>query len=278
MADLEALVDARLVVEIRELGQPSRYGLSRSGRNLASRSDPDGHVYPIEDWPEPCPACLAREGLMGRSVNRCHIAWPPEMRRSFDGVTVKDMFDGPELRAVLELTANKAIKEEASELTDAHAVSLPVDELTDEIIATHDLEVPTLHSAARYFEEGGSRTGIELHTPFDGTAGLFHNRPSRFSLGGGLDGQIVASEVVVTLGQAAGADERADVSTEQVSNYLGYVAHDVDVWRPGLRQDPEAGSPDAGPRPRSTRRTCAAWGSRSGAGATPRRYSESRRS
>ena len=95
--------------------------------------------------------------------------------------------------------------------------------------------MPTLHSAARYFEAGGSRTGIELHTPFDGTAGLFHNRPSRFSLGGGLDGQIVASEVVVTLGQAAGADERADVWTEQVSNYLGYVAHDVDVWRPGLR-------------------------------------------
>ena len=80
MADLEALVDARLVVEIRELGQPSRYGLSRSGRNLASRSDPDGHVYPIEDWPEPCPACLAREGFDGGGrCNRCHIAWPPEM-------------------------------------------------------------------------------------------------------------------------------------------------------------------------------------------------------
>ena len=46
-------------------------------------------------------------------------------------VLSETLFDGPELRAVLELTANEAIKE-ASELTDAHAVSLPVDELTDD--------------------------------------------------------------------------------------------------------------------------------------------------
>lgn len=78
MADLQALVDARLVVEIRELGQPSRYELTRSGRDLASRSN--GHVYPIEDWPEPCPACRAREGFDGGGrCHRCHIAWPPEM-------------------------------------------------------------------------------------------------------------------------------------------------------------------------------------------------------
>ena len=80
MSDLQALMDAGLVVETREHGQPSRYGLGRSGRDLASRAGPDGHVYPIEGWPEPCPACSAREGFDGGGrCNRCHIAWPPEM-------------------------------------------------------------------------------------------------------------------------------------------------------------------------------------------------------
>jgi hypothetical protein len=64
MDDLQALVDAGLVIEVRELDQPSRYALSNPGRALATRSGgPDGHVHPIEDWPEPCPACDAREGF-----------------------------------------------------------------------------------------------------------------------------------------------------------------------------------------------------------------------
>jgi hypothetical protein len=64
MDDLQALVDAGLVIEVRELDQPSLYALSNPGRALATRSGgPDGHVHPIEDWPEPCPACDAREGF-----------------------------------------------------------------------------------------------------------------------------------------------------------------------------------------------------------------------
>ena len=81
MDDLQTLVDAGLVIEVRELGQPSRYALSqpRSGARR-ERSGPDGHVHPIEDWPEPCPACGAREGFDGGGrCNRRHIAWPPEM-------------------------------------------------------------------------------------------------------------------------------------------------------------------------------------------------------
>jgi hypothetical protein len=80
MSDLQALVDADLVVEVRELGLPSRYALTVSGHDLASCSAAVSHVYPVADWPEPCPACGAREGFDGGGrCYRCHIAWPPEM-------------------------------------------------------------------------------------------------------------------------------------------------------------------------------------------------------
>lgn len=65
LADLETLMDAGLVVEIRELGQQSRYGLSAAAHDHASRPTAVSDSYPVPDWPEPCPACGAREGFDG---------------------------------------------------------------------------------------------------------------------------------------------------------------------------------------------------------------------
>jgi hypothetical protein len=73
-ADLQALVDTGLVVEVREPGQPPRYALSVSGHDLTSSSTAFGHMS------EPCPACGATEGFDGGArCHRCHVAWPPEM-------------------------------------------------------------------------------------------------------------------------------------------------------------------------------------------------------
>jgi hypothetical protein len=79
MTDLQVLINAGLIVEIRELGQPLRYAARRSAGD--PMSDPaDVKDYSEPDLPEPCPACGAREGFDGGGrCNRCHIAWPPEM-------------------------------------------------------------------------------------------------------------------------------------------------------------------------------------------------------
>ena len=80
IADLEALMGAGLVVEIREFGEEVRYGPSASARELTSSFAAASHSYPVPDSPEPCPACGAWEGFDGGGrCERCHIAWPPEM-------------------------------------------------------------------------------------------------------------------------------------------------------------------------------------------------------
>jgi hypothetical protein len=74
MADLRALVDAGLVDELHEPGQPSRYGLSPFGAMLASAiaSDSGTTATPprslLGPWPmgaAPCPACGATAGADG---------------------------------------------------------------------------------------------------------------------------------------------------------------------------------------------------------------------
>jgi hypothetical protein len=91
LMDLRVLVDAGLVVEVRGPGEPCRYAISEvddqpPAREMADRL-PDmpqprrreTHEFALE-WPEPCPACGAREGFDGGGrCRRCRIAWPPEM-------------------------------------------------------------------------------------------------------------------------------------------------------------------------------------------------------
>ena len=82
-ADLQALVDAGLVDEIQEPGEPSRYGLSPFGAMFAAaiKSEHDRSAMPAgEDhafWPvgpEPCPVCGATDGFDGvAECLRCRV-------------------------------------------------------------------------------------------------------------------------------------------------------------------------------------------------------------
>lgn len=86
LADLRSMIEAGLLIEVSEPGQPSRYALSDLGEQLTLLRSPDTpqpprprHEFSI-DWPEPCPACGAREGFDGGGrCHRCRVAWPPEM-------------------------------------------------------------------------------------------------------------------------------------------------------------------------------------------------------
>ncbi|MGZ6639674.1 MAG: hypothetical protein ACXVII_43475, partial [Solirubrobacteraceae bacterium] len=144
------------------------------------------------------------------------------------------MFDGPELRGVCEIVTQKALKE-ASELTDQEALGATAEELVEEIFARHDIEVPALCSEERYLVEGGSRQGIELHVRFTGTYGLLHNQPNVYG-SQHPPGDVVGDEIVVPLTRAAGADAIADRWIQQVEMYLGYVEHDINIWRDDLRE------------------------------------------
>lgn len=73
-ADLEALVEAGLVDEVREPGEASRYGLSPLGVMLAAaiKDDRGAGVAPSATahgpWPmgrAPCPVCGATDGVDG---------------------------------------------------------------------------------------------------------------------------------------------------------------------------------------------------------------------
>jgi hypothetical protein len=88
MADLQCLVDAGLVDEVSDPGEPPRYELSPLGEMLAAvkseirlRAVPSNvaHTFP-STWPEPCPVCHATDGLDGggRCLS-CHFGCPPEM-------------------------------------------------------------------------------------------------------------------------------------------------------------------------------------------------------
>ena len=82
-ADLQALVDAGLVDEVQEPGEPSRYGLSPLGAMFAAviQSEHDPSATPAgEDrafWPvgpEPCPVCGASDGFDGvAECLRCRV-------------------------------------------------------------------------------------------------------------------------------------------------------------------------------------------------------------
>jgi hypothetical protein len=87
--DLQAMVEAGLVVEVLVPGEPSRYALSDFGERLAgwaAMDEPQAgdpaephHEFPLH-WPEPCPACGATDGFDGGNrCRRCRVAWPPEM-------------------------------------------------------------------------------------------------------------------------------------------------------------------------------------------------------
>lgn len=80
MADLHALVDAGVLIEILERGEPSRYALTRSAGQATSTSGSSAQAYRLPDWPEPCPVCRATDGFDGGGrCLVCHVAWPPEM-------------------------------------------------------------------------------------------------------------------------------------------------------------------------------------------------------
>jgi hypothetical protein len=89
IADLRSLVEAGLLEEVREPGEPSRYALTPLGRIFATARRPravrapqgsgSDHVFPLT-WPEPCPVCGATDGYDGGGrCLACHVPWPPEM-------------------------------------------------------------------------------------------------------------------------------------------------------------------------------------------------------
>lgn len=147
------------------------------------------------------------------------------------------MFDGPDLRVVLEVVANKAI-DEARRLSDESLLHDSAGECVDRIMATLDIDPPILHSDQREVTERGSGSGIELHLPFTGTPGLFHNQPNFFVESGPPPGEIVGGEIVLRLGSPdPGAITRADEWTAKVQQYLDHVRSDVEIWRDGLRHE-----------------------------------------
>jgi hypothetical protein len=147
------------------------------------------------------------------------------------------MFDGPDLRVVLEVVANKAI-DEARRLSDDSLLQDSAEEWSDRIMATLDIDPPVLYLDQRGVTERGSGSGIELHVPFAGTPGLFHNQPNFFVAPGPPPGEVVGGEIVVRLGSAAsGAITRADEWTAKVQQYLAHVRSDVEIWREGLRNE-----------------------------------------
>ena len=80
MADLQELVDAGILIEIREPGEPSRYAPSWFEEPATSDVASSAHVHPLPDWPEPCPARRATEGFDGGGrCLACRVHWPPEM-------------------------------------------------------------------------------------------------------------------------------------------------------------------------------------------------------
>lgn len=76
MADLQVLVDRRLLVEVRIPGRPSRYAPAGEMRMAA----PLSRAQAAQIGPEPCPCCGAKRGFDGGGrCNACRVAWPPEM-------------------------------------------------------------------------------------------------------------------------------------------------------------------------------------------------------
>ena len=144
------------------------------------------------------------------------------------------VFEGPDLRVVLDVAARKAITE-ASELPDNQVLGSTVEELVNEILSRHDMEVPVLLNDQREVSETGSGTGIVLHVPFTGTHGLFDNRPN-FYTSQYPPGEVVGREVLVPLGSAdASAAARADAWARLAQQYLDAVRHDLEIWRDNLR-------------------------------------------
>ena len=145
------------------------------------------------------------------------------------------MFNGPELRVVLEAVAEKTIAE-ATALPDATLLGGTVDSLVDSIMSGVDMDVPVLHSEDREITHGDSGEPIVLHVPFTGTRGLFENQPN---LMGPVfpEGTVTGSEVVVELGPADSfAADRADRWAASVQLWLNAVGHDVGVWRADLER------------------------------------------
>lgn len=147
--------------------------------------------------------------------------------------TLPVVFDGPELRAVCGIVSEKAIKE-ASEITDERVLSASVEELVEDSMFRHDMEMPRL--AERWeVTEGGSRQAIELHLPFTGTPGLLSNQPNLYGPPY-PEGRVVGEELVVPLGQPVGAEARANTWKQLVEQWLRAVEHDLEIWRQELRQ------------------------------------------
>jgi hypothetical protein len=144
------------------------------------------------------------------------------------------MFDGPELRVVCEVVANQAI-EEAAHISDEQALGSTVEDLLEEIMSRPDMELPVLRFEERYAVDSGSRDGVELHVPFDGTRGLFENQPNFYTTNY-PEGTVAASEVVLPLGPPEGAEARVASWLQLVEQYLTAVGHDLEIWRREFRE------------------------------------------
>lgn len=143
--------------------------------------------------------------------------------------TVTDVFDGPDLRVICEVVSIKAVKE-ATEIPDDLVLGTSIDDLIEKFMARNDMQVPALDRDHEYVSETGSGNTIELHVPFTGTHGLFHNQPNLFGTQH-PDGSVVGDQVIVPLGRAdAGAKARADQWAQLT---IGTSQRSDTMWRSG---------------------------------------------
>ncbi len=78
--DLEALLNAGIVVFHDEPGHLRRYGLSPLGAELAARRTQGTRVARVIVLDEACPACGSTAGVdAGARCLSCRVAWPPYM-------------------------------------------------------------------------------------------------------------------------------------------------------------------------------------------------------
>ena len=160
--------------------------------------------------------------------------WPANVSVGADTVSV--MFNNVELREVLEQRRVNAVAE-AREFTDAVALTKSEDELVQQLTAKYAaFETPRLLKDNWHVEDSGSQAALILHVPFSGSASLFQGQPNSWTTSGPPAGEIVGNEVVIPMTAAArmgpSAADHANRLLAPIEQWLGFVEHDLSVWRP----------------------------------------------